>query len=184
MLTRPIVQVAYFVSDVRAAARQMHRRFGAGPFFVADRIDLAWGSHRGEPREFLHSSAYGQWGNLMLELVQQDEEGPSPFRDLFAPGEEGLHHVAQIVDSLEDSYRFCVTDDGPGIPEKYQQRIFRMFETLKRRDEVEASGVGLAIVDRLVQSLGGSIEVQSSASERGTTFVVTLPADAAGERAS
>ena len=92
MLTRPIVQVAYFVSDVRAAARQMHRRFGAGPFFVADRIDLAWGSHRGEPREFLHSSAYGQWGDVMMELVQQDEEGPSPFRDLYGPGEEGIHH--------------------------------------------------------------------------------------------
>ena len=103
MLTRPIVQVAYFVSDVRAAARQMHRRFGAGPFFVADRIDLAWGSHRGEPREFLHSSAYGQWGDVMMELVQQDEEGPSPFRDLYGPGEEGIHHVATIVDSLDQT---------------------------------------------------------------------------------
>ena len=35
-----IVQVAYFVTDVRASAREMHRRFGAGPFFVAERIEF------------------------------------------------------------------------------------------------------------------------------------------------
>ena len=39
----------------------------------------------------------------MLELVQQDEEGPSPFRDLYAPGEEGLHHVASFVSSVDET---------------------------------------------------------------------------------
>ena len=104
MLTRPIVQVAYFVSDARAAAERMARTFGAGPFFVADRIELAWGEHRGRPQDFLHSSAYGQWGDVMMELVQQDREGPSPFRDMYAPGEEGIHHVATLVDSLAETY--------------------------------------------------------------------------------
>jgi catechol 2,3-dioxygenase-like lactoylglutathione lyase family enzyme len=41
----------------------------------------------------------------MMELVQQDEEGPSPFRDMYAPGQEGIHHVAMIVDSLEATCR-------------------------------------------------------------------------------
>jgi catechol 2,3-dioxygenase-like lactoylglutathione lyase family enzyme len=103
MLTHPIAQVAYFVSDAREAAARTHRRFGAGPFFVNERIELAWGEHRGEPCHFVHTSAFGQWGEVMMELVQQDEEGPSPFRDMYAPGEEGIHHVACIVDSLEDS---------------------------------------------------------------------------------
>ena len=40
----------------------------------------------------------------MMELVQQDEEGPSPFRDMYAPGEEGIHHVAMMVDSLSAAY--------------------------------------------------------------------------------
>jgi len=97
------VQLAYFVSDIRESALRAAETFGAGPFFVLDRIELAWGEHRGARCDFLHSSAYGQWGDLMMELVQQDEEGPSPFRDLFAPGEEGLHHVASFVSSVDET---------------------------------------------------------------------------------
>jgi catechol 2,3-dioxygenase-like lactoylglutathione lyase family enzyme len=100
--TRP-VQIAYFVRDIRAAAARMHATFGAGPFFVIDRIELAQAEHRGEPCLFVHSSAYGQWGDVMMELVQQDVEGPSPFRDLYAPGEEGLHHVALFVDDVQQA---------------------------------------------------------------------------------
>jgi hypothetical protein len=97
------VQMAYFVSDIRASANYMAERFGAGPFHMVDRIELDWGEHRGNRCDFVHSSAYGQWGNVMMELVQQDVEGPSPFRDLYAPGEEGLHHVACFVDSVADT---------------------------------------------------------------------------------
>jgi hypothetical protein len=97
------VQIAYFVNDVRAAASRMHAVFGAGPFHVIDRIVLARAEHRGAPCPFVHSSAYGQWGDVMMELVQQDVEGPSPFRDLYAPGEEGLHHIATFVDDVQQA---------------------------------------------------------------------------------
>jgi len=102
---RPI-QMAYFVTDIRAAARSASESLGAGPFFVFDRIELAWGEHRGQRCDFTHSSAYGQWGDLMMELVQQDVEGPSPFRDLYGPGEEGLHHVASFVPSLPEAIEY------------------------------------------------------------------------------
>ena len=105
MLTTPIVQVAYFVSDIRVAAQKMARTLGAGPFFLAENIELAWGEHRGSPCDFLHSSAFGQSGDIMLELVQQDREGPSPFRDMYQSGEEGVHHVATFVDSLPSAYQ-------------------------------------------------------------------------------
>ena len=107
MLDNPVVQIAYFVSDAESSAVDAARRLGAGPFFVNQRIELAWGEHRGKPQKFLHTSAYGQWGSVMMELVQQDEEGPSPFRDLYAPGEQGVHHVAQMVDSMQDTYQYC-----------------------------------------------------------------------------
>jgi catechol 2,3-dioxygenase-like lactoylglutathione lyase family enzyme len=97
------VQLAYFVTDVREAAHHAVESFGAGPFYVLERIELEWGEHRGARCDFVHSSAYGQWGDLMMELVQQDEEGPSPFRDLYAPGEQGLHHVASFVASLDET---------------------------------------------------------------------------------
>ena len=100
----PIVQVAYFVPDARAAAERMVASHGAGPFHIIDRIELEWGELRGEPCDFLHTSAYGQWGDLMMELVQQDVEGPSPFREMYGPGETGIHHVATMVDDLASTY--------------------------------------------------------------------------------
>jgi hypothetical protein len=99
-----ICQVAYFVSDIEEAAHRMVQTFGAGPFFVVREIELAEGEHRGRDCPFVHSSAYGQWGQVMMELVQQDSDGPSPFRDLYSPGQQGLHHTATMVDSLADAY--------------------------------------------------------------------------------
>ena len=113
MLPFPIVQIAWFVRDSQVAARQMTERFGAGPFFFVPRIELSSGEVRGRPQKFLHSSAYGQWGSLMMELVQQDEEGPSPFRMMYAPGEQGVHHMAMRVDSMEEAYAEC---DRLGLP--------------------------------------------------------------------
>ena len=97
----PVVQVAYFVPDVRDAARRMVDLHGAGPFHVIEKIELAWGEVRGEPHDFLHTSAYGQSGDIMVELVQQDREGPSPLREMYAPGRFGLHHMAVMVDDLD-----------------------------------------------------------------------------------
>ncbi|MCX6047099.1 MAG: PAS domain S-box protein [Chloroflexi bacterium] len=70
---------------------------------------------------------------------------------------------------------FTITDDGPGIDPRYHERIFQMFQTLKPRDQVEGSGMGLAIVKKLVESYGGSIQVISSAGQ-GATFRFTWPA--------
>lgn len=66
------------------------------------------------------------------------------------------HDLPNVVikvsgEPFENGYKFQVTDDGPGIPEKFRQRIFEMFQTLRPRDEVEGSGMGLAISKRLVQ---------------------------------
>lgn len=97
----PIRQVAYFVADVREAALRHSRLFGSGPFFVADNILLKRCLHRGREAAFDHSSAYGQWGEVMVELVQQNNPGPSALRDLYPDGPTGgLHHVALFVDDL------------------------------------------------------------------------------------
>jgi hypothetical protein len=99
------VQIAYFVNDIREAAKRMSSITGAGPFYVIDNIELEWSEHRNSPCDFVHSSAYGQWGNIMLELVQQEDDGPSPFRDMYGVGEEGIHHVACFVDSIEETLK-------------------------------------------------------------------------------
>lgn len=103
----PIRQIAYFVQDVRAAAVAHAATFGSGPYFVADNIPLKNCLHRGRPTPLDHSSAYGQWNELMVEFVQQNNLGPSVFHDMFAGGEEGLHHVALIVDGLDAARAAC-----------------------------------------------------------------------------
>ncbi|MFN8489360.1 MAG: ATP-binding protein [Caldilineaceae bacterium] len=83
-------------------------------------------------------------------------------------------HIAISAQAAGDFIEFTVTDDGPGIAPMYHERIFQMFQTLKPRDLVEGSGMGLAIVKRMVESRKGKIQVESSG-ERGTTFRFTWP---------
>ena len=68
---------------------------------------------------------------------------------------------------------FRVSDDGPGIPEQFHQRIFKIFQTLHSRDDLESSGIGLAMVKRKVETHGGRIWIESAPLVRGTTFVFT-----------
>ena len=104
MLHHNVVQIAYHVPDIRLAAASMHERFGAGPFFLNENILLETAIHRGESVEFIHSSAFGQWGDVMVELTRQENDAShTPFRDLFKPGESGLHHTAIIVDSFDET---------------------------------------------------------------------------------
>jgi signal transduction histidine kinase len=68
---------------------------------------------------------------------------------------------------------FRISDDGPGIPQPFHDRIFLIFQTLESRDDVESSGVGLAIVMKHVKANGGQIRVESAPPARGTTFILT-----------
>jgi len=76
----------------------------------------------------------------------------------------------------------AVKDDGPGIPAEFHERVFRMFQTLRPRDEKEGSGMGLAIVKKLAESQGGRVSLESGADPggRGTTVRITWPPPAEG----
>jgi PAS domain S-box-containing protein len=74
---------------------------------------------------------------------------------------------------VDDATEFRVSDDGPGIAPEFHERIFLIFQTLASRDDVESSGIGLAIVKKKVQTHGGQIWVESDPPARGTTFVFT-----------
>ena len=82
-------------------------------------------------------------------------------------------HVDVTMRLNDGVAEFRVADDGPGIPPKFHERIFVVFQTLASRDEVEGSGIGLAIVKKMVLSNGGTIKVESAPPARGSTFVFT-----------
>ena len=94
------VQVAYHVPDPVAAAERCARDYGWGPFVLLEHITLERSLHRGTPRPFDHTSAYGQAGDVMVELITQHGDTPSALRDLYAADQSGVHHVACFVDDL------------------------------------------------------------------------------------
>ena len=69
--------------------------------------------------------------------------------------------------------RISVTDDGEGIPAEYADKVFKMFQTLKPRDDTEGSGMGLAIVQRIIDWQGGSIWFEDGPNGKGVIFHFT-----------
>jgi signal transduction histidine kinase len=86
-----------------------------------------------------------------------------------------------VVDCQREGahWHFTVADNGPGIEARHFERIFHLFQTLSSRDEVERTGVGLALVKKIVELEGGSVWLQSEVGV-GTTFHFTLADAAAG----
>jgi signal transduction histidine kinase len=74
-----------------------------------------------------------------------------------------------------DLVEFVVRDDGPGILPQFHGKIFQLFQTLKRRDEVEGSGMGLALVKKLVEQQNSCITVHSQGNGTGTEFRFQWP---------
>lgn len=138
-------------------------------------------------------------GELMREVLMLVEK-PEGFTISIAPGFDGIQlpnmPLKQIftnlvsnaikhndratgtvwvnVEDAGENYLFSVADDGPGIAPEYHDQVFKMFQTLKSRDEVEGSGIGLSIVKKHLERAGGTISVRSAPGE-GCAFRFTWP---------
>ncbi|PCK07735.1 MAG: hypothetical protein COA42_12800 [Alteromonadaceae bacterium] len=88
--------------------------------------------------------------------------------------DKGTIHIS--AKSEEDGFEFVVSDDGPGIELTHHNRVFEIFKTLKPRDEVEGSGIGLAIVKKLLTNYESNIIIDSDG-VNGTKMCFSWPAE-------
>src|SRR6185437_4041999 len=93
--------------------------------------------------------------------------------------DKNVGRIEIFAEDIGPHYRFSIRDDGPGIPAQFHEQIFKMFQTLKPRDKVEGSGMGLALARKHVETSGGTMTLES-APGRGSTFSFTWPKKKAG----
>jgi signal transduction histidine kinase len=177
-----------YIADIHKRVRRMEK-------LLDDTLDYA----RSSSAEQMGSSEIVE-GRKMAEDVATLASPPAGFTLVFGAGFDAIrvrrlplqqilynlinnaikHHnrkdgrVEVEVEEHKDHYLFTVKDDGPGISPQFHEKIFEMFQTLQPRDKVEGSGMGLAIVKKVLMTLGGKISVASDAG-KGATFTFTFP---------
>ena len=106
MLERyPMFQQAWFVNDLEEACSRWSAVYNAGPFIVAAHHKTDTFSYRGTDQEADVSYAFGYLGDMMIQFIQQHDDTPSIYRDMYAAGEEGCHHSGLLVNDYEAEKR-------------------------------------------------------------------------------
>ena len=88
-----ILELCHVTRDLDAALRHWTRDLGAGPFFVFEVPVLPGQMYYGAPTAVAMRVGFGFSGGVLIELLQQTNDGASPFRDFLDERGEGLHHV-------------------------------------------------------------------------------------------
>src|ERR1700756_2205348 len=102
------------------------------------------------------------WVNLISNALKYTRNKPETHIEISAEEKNG-----EII--------YCVKDNGSGFDMKYYNKLFGVFQRLHSQEEFEGTGVGLAIVERIINKHGGKIWAESVVNE-GATFYFSLPA--------
>jgi methylmalonyl-CoA/ethylmalonyl-CoA epimerase len=107
LVAKQYSQIAWVVDDLDAAVRQWQQTARIGPFYVGAHVGALFteATFRGSPFEVDISCAVAQAGPVQIELIKQHGAAPSPYRDVFADGEGGLHHLCSFVDDVDAECR-------------------------------------------------------------------------------
>jgi len=97
-----VVQFAYVVEDVEAAAMLYVERLGVGPWFLRGPFQPPAGVYRGSPTHATFEIGHAFSGGMMIELIRQHDDSPSVFNEKPAPERYGFHHWATLTARFDD----------------------------------------------------------------------------------
>jgi len=98
--------------------------------------------------------------NLISNAIKHHDKATGHIKISYKK-DHGMHHIS-------------VQDDGPGIPSELFDKAVEMFQTLRPRDKVEGSGMGLSLSKKTVEHYGGSLAIESDG-KTGTTIIISWP---------
>lgn len=99
----PVMQIAFVPDDFDAALRHWTEVMGVGPFFVMEKIRLEEMRYHGGASDCVFTIALAYWGDLQVELIRQDNDVPSIYRDIGNGG--AMHHVCILTDDIGAAQR-------------------------------------------------------------------------------
>jgi PAS domain S-box-containing protein len=113
--------------------------------------------------------------NLISNALKFSKVNVQPLITITCSTLQGREIPLGLSNDLKKYYRITVADNGIGFPEEQSQKIFQVFQTLHDRRAVAGSGVGLAIVKRIMENHGGLIMAEGKPNA-GATFAMFFPA--------
>jgi two-component system sensor kinase FixL len=135
---------------------------------IGDAIDLL------APPGHIHVTLEGQMPTIVGEPIRIQQLFQNLISNSIKYMDKPQGQVQVGCSDAGNFWQFHVRDNGPGIEARHFERIFQLFQTLAPRDKVESTGVGLALVKKIVEMYHGKIWVESVVGE-GACFYFTLP---------
>jgi len=94
----PVMQIAFVPEDFDAALRHWTQVMGVGPFFLLENMSLEGMRYLGQPSDCRFTLALAYWGDVQVELIRQENDAPSIYRD--RPNGGAMHHVCILTDDI------------------------------------------------------------------------------------
>ena len=110
---RPITHVGYVVEEIGPAVDWAVSTLGAGPFFLIPHLQFDTCTFKGAPAQYDHSSAFGQWGEIKLELTVVHSSSPPALAETIGGPAPRVGHVGWLADDLDAE---CLALEAAGAP--------------------------------------------------------------------
>jgi signal transduction histidine kinase len=145
---------------------------------VEPRLQATHGTIEAHPLPIIEADAgqmHQMLQNLIVNALKFHRPDVPPIVRVFAETRETSS--VELKENSQATEQYCllsIEDNGIGFDEKYLDRIFTVFQRLHGKSDYEGTGIGLAVVRKIVERHGGTITASSSVG-KGTTFIITLP---------